>query len=78
MVDRRKIIGGMLVLTLAGFFGLVPPVVYLFNHDFDVFGVPQIVFYLFGIWVALIAGTALLTARLGHEPAEEQGDRHGG
>ena len=68
----------MLVLTLAGFFALVPPVVYIFNHDLTVFGVPQIVFYLFGVWVALIAGTGALTARLERDPTDELSDRNGG
>lgn len=70
MQDRRKIVGGMLVLSLGGLLLLLPPVVYLFNHDIAVFGVPQIVFYLFGVWLALIVGTAWLTGRLSSEPSE--------
>lgn len=64
MPDRRRIVGGMFVLTAAGFLALLPPVVYIFNHDFSVFGVPQIVFYLFGVWLLLIVGTAGLTRLL--------------
>ena len=67
MPDRRKIVGGMFLLTVAGLLLLVPPLVHLFNHDFTVLGVPQIVFYLFGVWLALIAGTAILTNRLDPE-----------
>ena len=70
MQDRRKTVGGMLVLSLGGLLLLLPPVVYLFNHDIAVFGVPQIVFYLFGVWLALIVGTAWLTGRLSREPSE--------
>jgi hypothetical protein len=64
MRDRRRIVGGMLLLTVGGLLLLLPPVVYVFNHDIAVFGVPQIVFYLFGVWLALIGGTAALTSRL--------------
>lgn len=64
MPERRKIVGGMFLLTTAGLLLLVPPLVHIFNHDFTVFGVPQIVFYLFGVWLALIVGTAVLTSRL--------------
>jgi hypothetical protein len=67
MPERRKIVGGMFLLTTAGLLLLVPPLVHLFNHDFTVFGVPQIVFYLFGVWLALIVGTAALTSRLSPE-----------
>lgn len=51
----------MFILTVGGLFALLPPVVYIFNHDTSVFGVPQIVFYLFGVWLLLIAATAGLT-----------------
>ncbi|MHA6299269.1 hypothetical protein [Devosia sp. CAU 1758] len=54
----------MFVLTVAGFLLLVPPVAHLFNHDFRIGGVPQIVVYLFGVWLALILGTVLLTRLL--------------
>ncbi|KRA99443.1 hypothetical protein ASD83_02675 [Devosia sp. Root685] len=76
MPERRKIVGGMFLLTTAGLLLLVPPLVHIFNHDFTVFGVPQIVFYLFGVWLALIVGTAVLTSRLPPErPANgEEGE----
>lgn len=76
MADRRRIVGGMFVLTAAGLLLLVPPLVHLFNHDTAIFGVPQIVLYLFGVWLALIVGTAILTSRLPPErPADgEEGE----
>jgi hypothetical protein len=76
MPDRRKIVGGMFLLTTAGLLLLVRPLVHLFNHDFTVLGVPQIVFYLFGVWLALIVGTAVLTSRLPPErsPNGEEGE----
>lgn len=60
MPDRRKIIGGMLLLTLMGTLLMVPPAVYVFAQPFRHFGIPQIVFYLFVLWLLLIIGTALL------------------
>ncbi len=51
----------MFLLTLLGLIVIVPPVVTLFNHDATVLGVPQIVVYLFSVWLLLIIGTVLLT-----------------
>ncbi|ODT78535.1 MAG: hypothetical protein ABS76_23605 [Pelagibacterium sp. SCN 64-44] len=65
----------MLLLTVLGLVLLVPPVVTLFNHDKTLMGVPQIVVYLFGVWLLLIVGTVLLTRRLA---ADESGRPHEG
>jgi hypothetical protein len=75
MADRRKIIGGMLLLTVFGGMLLLPPLVYVFNQSITHFGIPQIVFYLFAVWLLLIIGMALLTHALppdadGAEPGE--------
>jgi hypothetical protein len=64
MPDRRRTVGGMLVLTIGGGLLMFPPLVLLFNHELFIFGVPQIVVYLFAVWIGLIFGTALLTRRL--------------
>ena len=40
---------------------MLPPLVYVFNQPLTVFGIPQIVFYLFAVWLLLIIGTATLT-----------------
>ena len=74
MADRRKLVAGMLVLALFGALLLLPPLVYVFNQPISHFGVPQIVIYLFAVWLALIIGTALLTRALPREdsaPAED-------
>jgi hypothetical protein len=78
MADRRRITGGMLLLTVFGGMLMLPPMVYVFNQPITHFGIPQIVFYLFAIWLLLIIGMALLTRALppdenGSEPGE--GDR---
>lgn len=53
-----------LMPALAAFL-LMPPVITLFTGTHHVGGVPLIVAYLFGVWLALIAATALLARRLG-------------
>jgi len=75
MADRRKLTGGMLLLTVLGCLLVLPPLVYVFDQPIAHFGIPQIVFYLFAVWLLLIVGTALLTRAL--PPAEngaEPGD----
>ena len=72
MAERRRVVGGMLVLTVVGFLLLVPPLVQLFNHDVLLAGVPQIVVYLFGVWLALIVGTVLLTRHLAPDHVDPQ------
>ncbi len=70
MADRRKLTGGMLLLTVLGGMLVLPPLVYVFNQPITHFGIPQIVFYLFAVWLLLIAGTALLARAL---PPDETG-----
>ena len=77
MAERRRIVGGMLVLTVVGFLLLVPPLVQLFNHDALLAGVPQIVVYLFGVWLALILGTVLLTRHLAPDHVDPQDEGEG-
>jgi hypothetical protein len=77
MAERRKLESSMLVLTIFGALLLVPPLVYVFNQPISHFGVPQIVIYLFTVWLLLILGTAALTRALPREdpdassPAED-------
>ena len=74
MADRHKLVSAMLVLTIFGALLLLPPLVYVFNQPISHFGVPQIVIYLFAVWLALIVGTALLTRALPRDdssPAED-------
>lgn len=52
------------LLPILGLFLLMPPVITLFAVHFEMFGVPLIVVYLFGVWLALIICAALLARRL--------------
>ncbi len=60
----------MLVLTVFGAMLILPPIVYVFRQPIAHFGIPQIVFYLFAVWLLLIVGTALLAHALPPEPHE--------
>ncbi len=55
-----------ILLPVLGTVLLVPPLVGLFARgDARIVGVPLVVLYLFGLWLALIVGALLLTRRLG-------------
>jgi len=49
-----------IVLPLLGLVLLMPPLIVLFAVPISVAGVPLIVVYLFGVWLALVLGAALL------------------
>ena len=57
------------VLPLLAVFLLMPPVIRLFTGAHTVAGVPLIIVYLFGVWLALIVAAALLARRLAPPPA---------
>lgn len=54
----------MLLLTVLGAALMLPPLVYVFNQPITHLGIPQIVLYLFLLWLLLIVGTALLAHRV--------------
>ncbi|UJW86027.1 hypothetical protein [Devosia sp. SL43] len=74
MADRRKLEAGMAVLTIFGALLLLPPLVYVFNQPISHLGVPQIVIYLFAVWLLLIIATALLTRALPREDSSAAED----
>ena len=59
-----RLVAASVLLPCIGLFLLMPPVVQLFALDVDIGGVPLIVVYLFGVWLALIACAAWLAWRL--------------
>ncbi|MGD8347950.1 MAG: hypothetical protein PVI79_01885 [Gammaproteobacteria bacterium] len=54
------------ILTLVGALLLTPPLAGIFQLDIRVLGIPFTGLYLFVVWGALIAGTAILSRRLRH------------
>jgi hypothetical protein len=50
----KKARDAILVLTVAGALGFLPPVLPFFDRPVIVFGMPLIVVYVFGAWLALI------------------------
>ena len=78
------------LLPILGLFLLMPPVITLFVAEVEVAGVPLIVAYMFGVWLASIDCAALLANRLappaatpgaddaaGANPADRLGDDAG-
>ena len=60
----QKARDGILVLTLFGALGFLPPILPFFDRPITLFGVPLIVVYVFGAWLALIALALWLSYRL--------------
>ena len=60
-----RIVGAAVLLPCIGLFLMMPPLIQLFTLDRDVLGVPLIVIYLFGVWIALVGCAAWLSRRLG-------------
>lgn len=58
------------IVTLLGVALLMPPVVTLFATDARIGGVPLIIAYLFGVWLALIGCARLLAHRLDPRPPD--------
>jgi hypothetical protein len=64
------------VLPVFGAILLLPPAISLFAAPVEVWGVPLIVLYVFGVWAGLIGCAALLARRLDSplspQPAETE------
>lgn len=63
----------MLLLTVFGALLMLPPLVSVFNQNISHFGIPQIVFFLFALWIALIAGTALMAHAMPRDDGPGEG-----
>jgi len=65
-----------IVLPVCGILVLMPPFVGLFARaDITVAGMPLVVVYLFGMWLALILAALLVSRRLGDENLDTGADR---
>ena len=60
----QKARDGILVLTIFGALGFLPPILPFFDRPISLFGMPLIVLYLFGAWLVLIALAYWLSRRL--------------
>ncbi|HET6599287.1 MAG TPA: hypothetical protein VFG60_04925 [Burkholderiaceae bacterium] len=61
------------LLPLLGLFLLMPPIIALFVQPVTIAGVPLIVAYVFGVWLALVAAAAWLARTLPADaPADEE------
>ena len=64
-----------IVLPVCGILALMPPFVGLFARaDIVVGGMPLVVVYLFGMWLALILAAMLVSRRLGGESVDKGAD----
>lgn len=60
----------MLLLTVFGGLLMLPPLVFVFDQPISHFGVPQIVLYLFAVWLLLVIGTGLLAHALPRDASD--------
>lgn len=67
----QKARDGILVLTVFGALGFMPPILPFFDRPISIFGMPLIVVYVFGAWLVLIALARWLSQRLPREVARE-------
>jgi hypothetical protein len=65
----------MLLLTVLGAALMLPPLVYVFNQPIMHLGIPQIVLYLFLLWLLLIVGTAYRVPRDELDTKPGEGER---
>ena len=52
----------LMTVFLIGFLLLFSPIVALFERPLSLFGIPVLYLYLFGVWAAIIAATALIVS----------------
>ena len=64
MTPRRRTADGVVALLALGVWLLMPPVISLFVGPERLLGVPVLVVYLFGVWLAFILATMMLSRRL--------------
>ena len=77
MTRDSKINKRLVALFLLGCVLLNYPILSLVNLDIQIFGLPLLYVYIFGIWCLLISLTALATLFRSRERADESGDRGG-
>jgi hypothetical protein len=63
-VNRQKAKDALLVVSLIGLWLLMPPAITFFNRPDLIAGIPMIIVYIFGVWLALIVLTIVLSRRV--------------
>lgn len=72
----RKTGDRAIILLVIGCLLLLPPLASVFQLDVRIFGIPFTGLYLFAVWGALIAGTAVLSKRLQRNADRESEERN--
>lgn len=72
--DLARIVDIARILPILGAFLLMPPIITLFAAQIDLGGVPLIVVYLFGVWLALIGCAGWLARSLAPPAGNAQDD----
>lgn len=63
-MTRQNTRDAILVVTVFGAILLMPPFLPFFDRPIDLFGMPLIVVYVFGVWLTLICLACFLSRRL--------------
>ncbi len=71
MTPSRRVRLLAFFLPIAGLILIMPPIVFIFDRPGTVFGVPNIIAFLFFVWFAMIAATFLLQRHLPTPPPED-------
>ena len=66
-MNKQKARDALLVVSLLGLWLLMPPMIGFFNRSTMIAGIPLIIVYIFGVWLALIILTIVLSR---HVPDE--------
>ncbi len=73
-MPERRLRDAAFVLPLACTLLFLPPYISVFDQDVSIFGVPLLHVYLFGVWLAAIVLTAVLSRRLVRSMDERTSD----
>lgn len=63
-MSAQKARDAILAVTVTGALLLLPPILPFFDRTVSVLGMPLVVVYVFGVWIALIAAAWALSRRL--------------
>lgn len=63
-MSAQKARDAILAVTVSGALLLLPPILPFFDRNASVLGMPLIVVYVFGVWIALIVAAWALSRRL--------------